>query len=171
MLGKIERNVNRKKRGHPDLEDISQDERHTLIKLIEFQYRRSLTVHQEFYDELDRLIDPIQSDLIEEYGENVMSIPEVRDMFQNRYQIATQDFASRFFQPFRFQDGESDIDFENLLLSRNWYVLFIDSSEPAEFVSCDVPIYRFNPHGPDGVAYESTQVLFPITSNILLMVT
>ena len=51
----------------------------------------------------------------------------------------------------------------SLLASRDLSIEAAPAGSGLDVFTCDNPVIRFNPRGPDGIAYDTTHVLFPLS--------
>ncbi|NHZ87170.1 MAG: DUF4238 domain-containing protein [Planctomycetia bacterium] len=66
--------------------------------------------------------------------------------------------------------GSKKNKFLDVWFNREIWIVF-PSSNKASFITSDRPVWRFNKNGPNGIAYDDTEVYLPLTQNCLLMVT
>ena len=58
-------------------------------------------------------------------------------------------------------------NFESVLQEKNKEIIFTTNTNTS-FITTDEPIVRFNKSLPDGIGHESTEIYFPLASNMLL---
>ncbi|TOQ33251.1 DUF4238 domain-containing protein, partial [Vibrio parahaemolyticus] len=55
------------------------------------------------------------------------------------------------------------------VLNNKSFVFLMIANDVDEFVVTDKPFVRFNPNGMDGIAFDDTEIYYPITSKIMLV--
>jgi len=63
------------------------------------------------------------------------------------------------------RDGYSD--FTEILANKNKTIIFT-TNDRTGFIATDEPFVRFNKVAPDGIGHDSTEIYFPLASNMLL---
>ena len=85
--------------------------------------------------------------------------------FENEFDINPKETALKVIENF----GMDDIfNFESTLRGKNKKILFIENSSTG-FITIDEPVVRFNEFSTDGIGMKDTEIYFPLTSNLLLL--
>lgn len=98
-------------------------------------------------------------DLVDEIHQKCKSLCEEKNWKMTPKEMAL-DVISGF--------GRDDYsDFSAVLKEKNKTIIFT-SNDRAGFITTDEPFVRFNKVLPDGIGHESTEIYFPLASNMLL---
>lgn len=168
LINKLESNIAHIRK-HKRIETvITPDDIFLLVKFIDFQYRRSAVVHPAISSSLEETRKHIIKQVEDEIWIPDWLMPKVHETLTTAgmYRQTVDTVSKRFFKE---HSTEETTKLEQILLARDWYIFFIDSSKPCEFISCDFPVYRFNPNWGNGLVFDSTELIFPLTPDILLV--
>ncbi len=168
LINKLEGNISHIRK-HKCIESVmTPDDVYLLVKFIDFQYRRSAVVHPAIASSLEETKKHIIRQVEEEIWipDELMETVHKTLTTQGMYRQTVDTVSKRFFKE---HSTEETTKLEQILMARDWYIFFIDSWKPCEFVSCDFPIYRFNPNWGNGLVFDTTELVFPLTPDILLV--
>jgi hypothetical protein len=166
LLEKIETNVLSLRQVWRPSIPITYDDKYLLARFVEFQFRRSMAVHPSMEISIKKANEDIIN-FIRGYKDLDFSVDDLSDKLNKEmYPTAVNTFARRFF------DGDEEIGTPKILdvlLRRDWYLLYINSSKPCQFITCDFPLSVFNPNWNTGIIDNETELAFPLSKDILLV--
>lgn len=166
LLRKVDRNVDSIKNGRIFSEPHDDLDKFVLGKLVEFQIRRSISGQKNTEWEVrksgEELIKKLWAlDLVN------FHLPDFSTILDRDLYLKTVESFVRPFFTWKTSDGWENI--ESFINKRQWLILYINTTTPASFISCDFPLTALNPNWPNGLRYDSTELYFPLSPNILLV--
>ena len=152
FIRKIEDNITLVKKNKTPLHDDNKEDTLLIRKIVEFQFRRSIAVHNQLERRLKHEAQRFESLQGKELGKLFLDAIQIPETWNNIKHGIIQQISS------------SSIS-DNILLTRNCYICFIESSKPAEFITSDFPVYFFAENT------NNFELSFPLTKNILILIT
>lgn len=141
---------------------FNQEDKVLLLDLLKFQRIRSLKVHPAHRDSLEseyeNIIYNIEKDK-EFYGEEEIEKIKWDDNKRRIIKKASNYAILNIMWPESYK----------LLLKKNWYIFYITYNDRS-FITSDFPIYRHNDIWPDWIRNPNTQIIFPLSSKLCLVI-
>lgn len=166
FLRKVDRNVLAIQENRLFTEPHDDIDKFVIKKLVEFQIRRSISAQQNTEIWVKKSWEELVKRL---WNLNLVnfSLSDLSTILsQSLYQRTVESFTRPFFT-WKTSDWWENID--TFLSKRQWLILYVKKNVQASFISCDFPLTALNPNWPNGLRYDTTELYFPLSPNILLV--
>lgn len=138
------------------------EEENILIDLMLFQLKKSIVVSTQYKQKTETMKQEINKEVDEKFPKHRL-LKEDFDRWMKNSAILTlkEWWLEKEFEKY---------DMKGLLLDRNRYFFQITDHNKS-FVTSDMPLYRYNnPWESDWVANPNTQIIFPLSAKILMVI-
>jgi len=143
---------------------LSLNDKELLCDFIRFQLYRSNAVSVNLHNKIENSINQILNsrEIIDRFWINqINSLRNDKELTESLLHNSKLEIHKYFLKWDKLT---------NLLINRGWYLLYITKKNKS-FITGDFPIYRLNSSWePNWMAYESTEIIFPISSNVCLII-
>ena len=165
LIWKIENNIKIMQNDWKIENQINQEDKLLLAKLIDFQFRRATIANPIIKNHIESKNNELIA-YVKELSVQNFSIPEFEKYLKsNIFKQVTDYFTRRFFTEYIKEEWPSLTD---VLMKKDWYIFYLKWSKPHQFITSDFPLYATNPNWSNWLINPDTLLLLPISPTILL---